>query len=219
MGAIVGVVLAAGPGTRFDPETGSEDDAGVNEGESIRGGNKLLATIDDEPIVRRAALTLVVDEVDRTIGVVARDDLAVRDTVAAVVDETVDNPVPAVGQGRSVALGARRAAAIGADAAVFLPGDMPLVDKQTTRRLVAAYRSTDDSPDTIVPTHDGRRGNPVLFDAAQFEALESLSGDVGGRALFDAIDVRRLPVEDPGIHRDVDTTADLERLRRSIDGD
>ena len=201
MTRIVGVLLAAGVGDRFE------------------GDEKLLAPLDAEPIVSLAARSLAIDGVDHVVAAVRPDAQAVHGTLEPVVDEIIENPTPADGQSRSVARGARRAAEIGADAAVFLPGDMPLIDPGTTRRLVEGYWSADDSPDAIVPTYHGRRGNPVVFDAGQFDALESLSGDVGGRALFDDIDVGRLPVEDPGIHRDVDTVADLERLQRSINGE
>ena len=207
MSRVVGVVLAAGRGSRF---------AG---GQRAKTDHKLLATLDDEPIVRRAALSLAVDGVDRTTAIVGHEATAIREALGDAVDETIENPDYDDGQSTSVRLGARWADELDADAALFLPGDMPLVDPTTTRRLVAASQTTaaegNATPDAIVPTSAGRRGNPVCFDASAFDALASLSGDTGGRALFDELDVTRVPVDDPGIHVDVDTVADLERLRRS----
>ncbi|WP_137290561.1 nucleotidyltransferase family protein [Natronorubrum halophilum] len=192
---LVGVVLAAGRGTRFE------------------GGNKLLATVDDEPIVGRSARALAGGSLDRTIAILGHDSEAVRDAIGPHVDETTINDEYERGQSRSVRSGARYAREFGADAALFLPGDMPCVDAATVRRLADAYR--DDSADIVVPTYEGHRGNPVLFDAVHFDELASISGDVGGRALFDAANVRRVPVDDPGIHLDVDTAADLESVRQS----
>lgn len=195
MGELVGIVLAGGRGTRFED------------------GNKLLATVDGEPIVSRAARTLNVDAVDHTIAILGHDADDVREVVAADVDETAYNPAYARGQSRSVRLGARAASERDADAVVFLPGDMPCVDEPTVERLVAAYR--DGRHDVVVPTIDGQRGNPVLFDAAQFDALRELTGDTGGRAILETADVHRVAVDDPGVRIDVDTVADKERLRQS----
>jgi molybdenum cofactor cytidylyltransferase len=49
----------------------------------------------------------------------------------------------------------------------------------------------------------------VLFGAPRFDALASVEGDTGGRALIAREPVERVAVDDPGIHRDVDRPADL----------
>ncbi|RQG93101.1 nucleotidyltransferase family protein [Natrarchaeobius halalkaliphilus] len=194
MGEIVGIVLAGGLGTRFED------------------GNKLLATVDGEPVVRHAARTLAVPAVEYTIAVLGHDARTVGQAVSADVEETVSNPDFAEGQSASVRAGTRAARERDADAAIFLPGDMPRVDPETVTRVVETYRS--DGGEVVVPSFDGKRGNPVLFDGTCFAELLELSGDTGGRALFDAADVRRVAVDDPGIHRDVDTVADRARLDR-----
>ena len=96
-------------------------------------------------------------------------------------------------------------------AAVWL-GDMPAIAPSTCRRLVAAA-----APERIVrPRHAGRPGHPVLFGRAFWPRLAALSGTQGARgviadhprACFD------LEVDDPGVHRDVDTPACLEAFCR-----
>lgn len=199
MREVVAVVLAGGRGTRFED------------------GNKLLATVDREPIVSRAARSLDVNGVDYTVAILGHEADAVREIVAPTVDETRNNPEYARGQSRSVRVGTRAASERGADAALFLPGDMPCIDESTVKRLVETYR--EDRHDVVVPTYEGQRGNPVLFDATHFDALRDVTGDTGGRALLEAADVHRVPVDDPGIRIDIDTVADLERLRQSDCGD
>lgn len=86
------------------------------------------------------------------------------------------------------------------------------------------------APGIFVPTFDDRRGNPVCFDERHLAELSRLRVDTdhssrptdadpipgtGGRILMERHDVRRVPVEDPGIHRDVDTPADLEVARHA----
>jgi molybdenum cofactor cytidylyltransferase len=114
-----------------------------------------------------------------------------------------------------VARGARVAAEREAGAAVFHLGDMPCVDPATIRAIVEVAQETDAG--IVVPTYEGRRGNPVLFAADHFGRLQDGSGDVGGRALFDEHSVEYVPVDDPGIHRDVDTVAALDALRDECD--
>ncbi|MFD1644576.1 nucleotidyltransferase family protein [Haloarchaeobius litoreus] len=192
---VVGILLAAGTGSRFDDE------------------QKLLADLDGEPLVRHAARTLLDADLDGVVAVLGHE----RERVAAALPpevDTVHNPDYVEGQATTVSRGARAAAERGATAAVFALGDMPCVAPGTVDALVAAYRSRDPGTDAdiVVPTYDGRRGNPVLFGAAHFAALQDVSGDTGGRALFDVHPVERVAVDDPGIHRDVDTEADLREL-------
>ncbi|MFP8952945.1 NTP transferase domain-containing protein [Natrialbaceae archaeon A-arb3/5] len=197
MTEVVGVILAGGLGTRFED------------------GNKLLASIneDGEPIVSRALRTFDGDAVDHTVAVLGHEADAVGEVVSDRVDETVHNPAYEEGQSTSVRAGVRAARDREADAAVFLPGDMPCLDRETVRTITTAYRNGD--VEVVVPTYEGRRGNPVLFGSSQFEALLSVSGDTGGRALFETADVNRVAVDDPAIHLDVDTVEERDRLRES----
>lgn len=87
--------------------------------------------------------------------------------------------------------------------------DMPFIEPETYRRLAAAL--TDDV--IVAPVCEGRRGHPVAFAARFLPELRRLDGDRGARALLEAHRGRvvELPVADAGIHRDIDTVADLLR--------
>ena len=195
---ILGVLLAAGTGSRFD------------------GDNKLLSEVDGEPIVRRAARTLVDAPVDGTVAVVGHEAARVRDALADLPIATVENPKYERGQGTSVRCGATVARERGADAVVFALGDMPAVAPRTYRKLLDAYRSADAGA-VVVPTHEGRRGNPVVFDGAYLDRLGALDGDAGGRRLFADADVVQVDCDDPGVLADVDTADDLDAVRRDVD--
>lgn len=195
MVTVFGVLLAAGRSTRFE------------------GGNKLLATFEDEPLVRRAARTLSAARADPTVAVVGHESAAIQRAVVDLVDEVSHNPGVERGMSGSVRLGVAAARAKRSDGVLFLPGDMPCIAPETVDRLVVAFAA--DPTRVVIPEYDGRRGNPVIFPDESFDALESLRGDVGGRALFDGQRTQRIVVDDPGIHRDVDTEADLRALRQS----
>lgn len=219
---ILGALLAAGTGTRF--------------GE----GNKLLADLDGEPVVARAARTLAESSIDACVAVVGHDREAVAEALPADV-AVVANPDYDSGQSASVRRGVAVARERGADAVVFALGDLPCVRVETVDALIDAYRSEvtaardetgtapveadaardgagTDRPGIVAPRHEGRRGNPVLFDARYFDALASVEGDAGGRALLDSEPVAWVDVDDPGVRLDVDTDRDLRALRNRQSG-
>jgi molybdenum cofactor cytidylyltransferase len=198
-GAVVGVLLAAGVGTRFE------------------GGNKLLAQVDRRsgedgfterrPIVQLAATRLVEAPVEDAVAVLGHQASRVREALGSVAIHTVVNPDYTSGQASSVARGVDWARERDADAALFALGDMPWIRPSTYRTIVGRWEESDAK--IVVPVSDGTRGNPVLFDATYFDALSGVSGDVGGRALIARNPVERVAVEDPAIHRDVDREGDI----------
>jgi molybdenum cofactor cytidylyltransferase len=110
------------------------------------------------------------------------------------------------GMGRSLAEGVAQLPGHWQGLLVAL-ADMPWVQPQTLRHLVAAL----EPGGIVVPLHAGQRGHPVAFHRHWFPMLQQLQGDRGARALIDAAGdaCRRLPVDDPGVLRDVDRPADL----------
>lgn len=198
-GPVAGILLAAGTSSRF--------------GES----NKLLANVteestDGEPIVRRAARTLVDAHVDPVISVLGHEATRVGDALADLPVRTVVNDDYRSGQASSVRTGIeavrRTGPAVAPEAVVIALGDMPFVSARTVDSLVAAYAA--GVGDALAPAHDGVRGNPVLFDRRYFDDLAAVEGDVGGRQILLEGDASALVVvDDPGVRRDVDTRRDL----------
>ena len=182
-----GVLLAAGDSTRF-----GED-------------NKLLAALDGTPVVRHAAETLVA-ALPSVVAVLGHE----ADRVQAALDpldvETVHNDRYRDGQSTSVAVGVDFAREHGWEAVVFGLGDMPAVESETVETLVGAYR--DGNGAVLFPTHEGNRGNPVLFDRSHYADLAAVEGDRGGREIVREYG-SAVPVDDPGVRRDVDEPGDL----------
>jgi molybdenum cofactor cytidylyltransferase len=190
--SIVGVLLAGGTSSRF--------------GEA----NKLLAELDGEPLVRHAARTLLDAALSDVVAVLGYEAEAVASALDGLDVGLVRNPDYEEGLSTSVARGVEAARDAGADAALFLPGDMPAVEPATVMLLADAYRAGLGT--ALAAAHEGRRGTPVLFDAAHFDALLAVEGDTGGRpVLLGSDDSALVEVDDPGIGEDVDTIGDLER--------
>lgn len=191
---VVGVLLAGGTSSRFGD------------------ANKLLADLDGEPLVRHAARTLLDADLDEVVAVLGYEADAVDAALGGLDLLSVRNPDYEDGLSTSVARGVAAAREHGADAAVFLPGDMPRVDPATVDLLVDAHRVGLGT--ALAAAHDGRRGNPVLFDREHFEALLAVEGDVGGRpVLVGSAGAALVDTDDAGVLDDVDTTEDLSGRR------
>ena len=200
---ISGILLAAGTSSRF----GSR--------------NKLLAEIDGEPIVCRAATTLTESELDAVTVVVGHEADRVRQTLRDRLSDSpqkipvaiVENPRYCDGQASSVRVGIEAIHASGPggretdpDAVVFALGDMPFVDSRSVDALLSAYRN--GVGDALAAAYNGERGNPVLFDSRHFDDLASVEGDVGGRVILKR-EGTLVETDDPGVRQDVDTPEDV----------
>lgn len=183
------VLLAAGRSERFGP------------------ANKLLATVRGDPLVRRAAETILEAPLDDRVAVVGHEAATVQGALPAGFDVR-HNDRYADGQHTSVRVGVDAARERSWDAAVFVLGDMPFVAPETVEQLRTAFET--DRGSIVAPIHDGKRGNPVLFGAAHFDALAEVAGDQGGRRLVETHpDAVTIAVEDAGVRRDVDRPGDL----------
>ncbi len=127
----------------------------------------------------------------------------------------VTNPRYAEGQGASVAAGARAAPA-GVTGVLFLLADQPLLRAPLVDRLLAEHAAYPSY--VLVPTCEGRRGNPVLFPADLLPALAALSGERGGRAVLETVPgrVRLVETGDPAVVTDVDTPAALRAVEARL---
>lgn len=92
-------------------------------------------------------------------------------------------------------------------AALICLGDMPRVEPALLAGLATA------PGEVVVPTWQGKRGNPVRWARSHFAALAGLAGDVGGKALLAGLDPVLVPAPSDAILDDIDTPAALAALR------
>jgi molybdenum cofactor cytidylyltransferase len=190
-----GVLLAAGPGERYDGEQ-----------------YKLLEEVDGTRIVTRAASALAGSALDEVAVVVGHEADAVREALADLDVTVVENERYREGQSTSLQRGVETARDRGWDALVFGLGDMPFLDHDTTTLLLRAY-DAGHGP-LIAAGFEGKRGNPTLFDGAYYDDLMAVTGDTGGRpVLMGSSSITVVETEDPGVLQDVDTQADYEAYR------
>jgi molybdenum cofactor cytidylyltransferase len=154
------------------------------------GANKLLATVDGVAMVRRVAQAAIGSHATPVVVVTGHGSEGVALALAGLDVRLVVNPEYAEGLSTSLraGLGALPASAEGA---VILLGDMPYITAAAVDALIAAFRPGG----IVVATSAGRRGNPVVWPRALFDALMQVRGDAGGRAVVDANSAAVIPVE------------------------
>jgi molybdenum cofactor cytidylyltransferase len=94
--------------------------------------------------------------------------------------------------------------------AIFLLSDQPQIPIGVIEELVRMHSRS--MPKLIAPKVGEKRANPVLFDCSTYEDLMNLSGDTGGRVLFDRYSITWLPWDDERLLMDVDVPEDYQRL-------
>lgn len=181
--------IVSRPQPRAEPVLEREADSGqvaavvLAAGRSSRMGSpKMLATVEGVPLVRRAAETALASRVDRVVVVTGHRADDVADALDGLDVACVENPAFADGLSTSLSAGL---AALGDDvaAAVVLLGDMPMIEAPMIDRLIDAFDPNAGAL-IVVPTHEGRRGNPVLWSRRFFPELMAVAGDKGGREIL-----------------------------------
>ncbi len=101
------------------------------------------------------------------------------------------------------------------NAALIVLADQPFVRPETINQLIAYHQ--ESRPQITIPMYKGFRGNPVLLDRSVFAELQSLTGDVGCRAIFGSHveSIRKLPVDDIGILLDIDSQEEYQKLEKA----
>lgn len=180
---ITALLLAAGRSSRF-------------------GSNKLLHPLGNDCVVLQAARNLA--SVCQHLLVVC-NDTDVTQRLALAGYETIHCPRSDDGLSASIACGIL--ASREADGWLIALGDMPWIEPRTIRRVRDSLLQHDG---IVAPAYQGQRGHPVGFGANYGEQLQQLTGDAGaGRLVRQRDDVMLIPVDDPGVIRDIDHPADL----------
>lgn len=189
VGRVAAVMLAAGGSTRL-------------------GRPKQTLDWHGQSLIQHALRTIHAAELDQVVVVSGAADEELRAALPDFSGDIIHNPDWKQGAGSSVRAGVQQLAENTA-AVILMLVDMPLIQPALLKALIKRHHTRLSS--IIVPFHEGRRGNPVLFDRRTFSALSALQGDVGGRALFDQFGIDRLDW-DATIHMDIDDMDDYWSL-------
>jgi molybdenum cofactor cytidylyltransferase len=219
-GLLMEIVTRPQPREELTPESGHRVAAVVlAAGRSTRMGaiNKMLAEIGGKPLVRIAAEQAVASRARPVIVVTGHEREKVEAALKGLPVRLVHNSDYREGLGTSLKAGIA-AVPEEADAAIVCLGDMPQVDAALIDRLIAAL-DPERGALIVVPSIDGRRGNPVVWSRRFFHDLMSIQGDIGARHLIGsyAEAVVEIPVVDEAALTDVDTPESLSAVKAEIE--
>ena len=190
------IVLAAGRSTRFG------------------AANKLLADLDGAPLVRRTVAAVLESRARPVIVVTGHMREAVSAALAGLDVTIVHNPEFAAGLSASLKAGLR-ALPHGLDGALVALGDMPRITGPHIDRLISGL-APKEGRSIVVPVHQGKRGNPVLFASAFVTEMLDVAGDTGAKYIIGqhADEVAEVDLGSDAIFIDVDTPEALAMLKR-----
>lgn len=180
--ATAAIILAAGSSSRMS-----------------NGHHKLLLPLGDRPVLLHVIETALSSQARPIILVLGHQAPQIRSLVTASFNDQDllirENPDYQEGMSTSLRVGLQALMAIKennsqtsnlpesiVNSTVILLGDQPLLTASIIDTLIASRRATSKS--IIVPLYNGKRGNPVLFDARFFPELMEVTGDEGGRSVI-----------------------------------
>jgi molybdenum cofactor cytidylyltransferase len=172
------IILAAGSSSRMS-----------------RGQHKLLLPLGGRPVLTHVIETALASQARPIILVLGHQAAQIRSLItASFKDQKLsirENPNYREGMSTSLHVGLQTLTTIKnnnhqiadvPNSTVILLGDQPLLTASIIDTLIATRQATGKS--IIVPLYNGKRGNPVLFDAGFFPELMEVTGDEGGRSVI-----------------------------------
>lgn len=188
------IVLAAGFGRRF-------------------GSDKRLAALNGKSVAE-TTLTAYASVFAHLRVVLRPEDEALAQRLAPFAEVILAEQAH-LGMGHSLASGI---AGVGWNWAFIGLADMPYVQTTTLRRLIQTASTSKRlivrphcTPDKTQWAQQPPHGHPIGFHRTLFPELEALTGDQGARDVLKnrLADIQEIPVDDPGVIRDIDQPKDL----------
>jgi molybdenum cofactor cytidylyltransferase len=192
---IAAVVLAAGASRRF-------------------GSPKQLLLVAGLPMVARVTAAVLASQADEVLVVVGSRAGETVHALAGLPVRTLLSLEWEEGMSSSMRVGLSQLAP-DVDAVLFVLADQIKLTPGEVDAVIGAYSQAiskePPAPRMVAPVHQGKRGNPMLFDRSLFPELMAVGGDQGGRDVVKRHPGFVLEVEIPtdGILKDVDTPQDV----------
>jgi 4-nitrophenyl phosphatase len=188
--AVAAIVLAAGQSSRF-------------------GQPKQLLSVGDKTMIQHVVDIVLDSSLEQVIVVLGCGADEIKASIAGRPVQVVVNERWKSGLSSSVRAGLS-AVKPEVRAAIFVLADQPDITTEVIVELVERYRKT--RAPIVVPTHQGQRGNPVLFDRCLFAELMEVKGDQGGRQLIakHGDELEEVEVGTEAILADIDTADDYQ---------
>ena len=154
-------------------------------GESRRMGeiNKLELQVDGVPLLRRTAETLLASNLKEIVVVLGHEADKARSILEGLPLNFVDNEAYREGQMTSVYKGLLSLSKV-CDGVMICLSDQPLLQADDVNVLIEAFGQRSHGS-ILVPTYQGQRGNPIIFDYEHRQGILNGERNLGCKKLIE----------------------------------
>ena len=185
----------------------------AGESKRMNGENKLIKEIDGIPLIKYSVKNILGSAVDELIIVTGYQ----KEIIENIIDKNkkikfVYNKNFSNGIASSINAGLCEISTKAKNFFISL-ADMPNVNQNIYNKLIKGKNSynvklkPENRKDIIIPTSDGKDGNPVLFSIFMKNDVMKISGDRGAKEIIEnkKNKILRIPFEGDGVILDFDT--------------
>ncbi len=192
---ISAIILTAGSSTRFGDK------------------NKLLKPFMDSSILGQVVKTITNLPIAEVILVTGFENDKIAEAIKKSNVHIIHNREFQTGMASSIKCGIS-AASRKTEGYIICLGDMPYITEDYIKKLLDSFIDSK-APSIIVPTFEGKRGNPVLFSKIFTDDLLRIQGDNGAREVIDkhSDSIIEVQIRKETYFFDVDTLADYDKFR------
>ena len=188
----------------------------AGESRRMQGVNKLGLPIGNIPLLRHTVQTLLASRLQELIVVLGHEADTLRPLVESLPTTLVYNKNYREGQMTSVHMGLASLTQQ-CDAVMVCLADQPLLTPEDINSLIDAFAKHGNST-VVVPTYQGKRGNPIILADKHREVILSGKHNLGCKRFIERNPQLVTTIEMPTNHVvvDMDTLEDYVNIRRLL---
>ena len=171
--------------------------------------NKLLIKINKQSMIDKMVSTSLNSSADSTVVVLGYQSDIIQEIIQNKEIITIINKDYKKGLSSSLQCGIS-ALPDDCDAAIIILADMPNIKSKIIDSLINNF-NPQKNKSIIIPTFNGKRGNPILLDRKYFPDIISVKGDKGAKDIIvnNKNSILEIPQKDSSVLNDIDTKEDL----------
>ena len=184
----------------------------LSAGSSRRMGRpKALLTIGNKSFLQHIIDTVESVGIKDVVIVLGFEWQTIRETLPSFSGTIIVNKAWEQGQLSSIIAGLNKINQKECDGVLICPVDHPMSSASLIKSLIAGLN--DSKKKIIIPTHNGRRGHPIIISSELFPEIKNASLVVGLREVVRAHenDIELVSTEEEGILINIDTQEDYQR--------
>ncbi len=180
----------------------------------MRGSDKLLEEVGDEPALRHVASLAVETGAQVIVTLPSTGPLVPARRAVLMGLELRVIPIPDAHEGMAASLRAGARAIGQAEGLMVLLPDMPEIDGDDLARLIATFKEDPTCPLRATTEDGSEAGHPVILPRRLMQEMAVLTGDRGGRVVLEGETLRTCALPGRRAVTDLDTPEDWEAWRR-----